>query len=453
MSGLSVAHRVALTALLARCPETALRAVSAAVAPMAGDRASELRMMIADETRDRARRSKVLAPLLPMFRVRRDGVAAMSFPAHVLPRLWRAAREREPELLPRLDDDEPTAMAVADRFCQTAARVVRDQPDLVWPPEDDEAARLNGLADLAACLDLAHLARRGLPSLEVWLKRPDEDQIAELRLLLKDCAEVHIDGAQRVLEILFAHLDDAVLILRIVIQTSLSAGREGFLSESELAGFVDRLIAGVDVRASRIEAFKPGAVPCLVEGVIADLDWCAGVLGELDVTLTLNPQSAWGKSVRDARVAIARRLSVLLRAADKAVDEALPLERVQITGRMTRKQPVMTAPVESPRVDAALSLLKLVGSARGPASTFGCESDRKTLVDDLTGRLADYADEILRTVNDGEAEDEDHALGLVELAARCLDQIDAGDPARTVRRRAAVAGGGQKPAGASSRAA
>ncbi len=453
MSGLSVAHRVALTALLARCPEAALRAVSAAVAPMGGGRAAELRMIIADEARDRTRRAKVLAPLLPMFRARADGIAAMTFPAHVLPRLWRAAREREPDLLFHLDRDEPSTAAVADRFCQSAALAVRDQPDLVWPPGGDETARQKGLADLAACLDLAHLARRGLPSLEVWLKRPDGDQIAELRLLLKDCAGVHLDGAQRVLEILFAHLDDAVLILRIVIQTSLAAGREGFLSESELAGFIDRLIAGVDVRAGKIEAFKPGADLDRVDIVIADLNWCAGVLGELDVTLTLNPQSAWGKSVRDARVTIARRLSGLLRAADKAVDEALPLERVQLAGRMTRKAPRLAAPVEGPSVDAALSLLKLVGSARGPASTYGCESDRKTLVDDLTNRLSDHADQTLRMINDGEAEDETHALGLVELAARCLDHIDAVEPARTVRRRAAVAGAPAKGSEASSRAA
>ena len=453
MAGLSVAHRVALTALLARCPEAALKAVSAAVAPMGGGRAAELRMLIGEETRDRVRRAKVLAPLVPMFRARADGIAAMTFPPHVLPRVWRAASEREPDLLPHLDRDEPSTIAVADRFCQAAASVVRDLPDLVWPPGGDEATRQKGLADLAACLDLAHLARRGLPSLEIWLKRPDGDQIAELRLLLKDCAGVHVDGAQRVLEMLFAHLDDAVLVLRIVTQTSLAAGREGFLSESELAGFVDRLITGVDVRARKIEAFKPGADADHVETVIADLNWCAGVLAELDVTLTLSPQSVWGKSVRDARVTIAKRLSGLLRNADKAVDEALPLERVQIAGRMTRKAPRLSAPVEGPTVDAAIRLLKLVGSVRGPASTFGCEADRKTLVDALTDRLSDHADQTLRMINEGEAEDEAHAICLVELVAVCLDLIDAVEPARTVRRRAAVAGGPLRDGEASSRAA
>lgn len=451
MSGLTVAHKVALAALLERCPDAMLKTVASAVAPLPGGRAAELRMMLADEQRDRVRRQFVMAPLIPMFRDRADGVEALTFPPSVLARLWKAASAREPGLLPRLDGDEPSRM-VADRICLAAAALVRDQPDLIWPGGQDPA-RLAGLEDLAACLDLAHMARRGLPSLEVWLKRPDGDQIAELRLLLKDCAGIRLDGAQRVLEILFAHLDDAVLILRIVTQTSCAVDQEGFLSASELAGFVDRLIAGVDLRAARIAAFKPAADIARVKDVIADLTWCANVLGELDVTLTLNPQSVWGKSVRDGRVAIAGRLSALLRAADKAVDQALPMERVQMAGRMTRKAPQLDAPIDGETVLAARSLLRLVGSVRGPASTFGCEADRKTLVEALTARLTDYADLVLRMINDGEAPDEARALKVMAFAAQCLDLIAATEAARTVRRRAAVAGRPPADGGASSRAA
>lgn len=453
MSGLSVADRAALAAVLERCPETTLRAVIAATASLPGGRAAELRMLLADEARDRLRRDRVIAPLAPMFRPRPDGVEAMTFPAPVLARLWKAAAAREPALLPRLDRSDMDAVAVADRICQAAAAVARDRPDLIWPVGGDAAAREAGLEDLAACLDLAHLARRGLPSLEIWLKRPDGDQIAELRLLLKDCAGVHFDGARRVLEILFAHLDDAVLILRILTQASSVVERETFLCDSELAGFIDRLIDGVDVRAARIAAFRPGDGPVDVQAVIADLGWCAAVLGELDVTLTLNPQSVWGKSVRDGRLAIAGRLGGLLRQADKAVDRALPLTRVQLAGRMTRTAPLLTAPARGVAVEAAGGLLKLVGAVRGPASTFGCEADRRALVEALTARLIAYADEILHLVNEGEAGDEDHALTLVETAAGFLDLIDAREAGRTMRRRAAVAGGPAKGAGASSRAA
>lgn len=453
MAGLSSAHRTALTALLARCPDVALRAVSAAVASTAGSRAAEMRALIGEEIRDRERCEKALKPLVPMFRARADGIVAMTFPSHILPRLWRAASALEPDLIRHLDDDGPASTTVADRLCRAAANALRDQPELIWPPGGDEVARQKGLDDLTACLDLAHLARRGLPSLEIWLRRPDGDQIAELRLLFKDCAGARIDGAPRVLEMLFAHLPDAVLILRIVTLTSLVAGRDGFLSESEMSGFVDRLIGGVDLRAGRIKAFKPGSDLARVDSVIADFNWCAGVLGELDVTLSFDPRSAWGKSVRDARATIAGRMSSLLREADKAVTRALPMERVQFGGRMAREMPRLSAPVEGPAVEAALSLLRLVGSACGPASVFGCEADRKTLVVALGDRLLDYADQALRMIHEGPVEDETHAFGLIELVALCLDRIEAEEAAHTVRRRAAVARVPVKEPGASSQAA
>lgn len=453
MSGLSVAHRVALAALIEQAPDDMLVKLSSVAAALSGPRALELAGMLADEIRDRARRRYVMAPLLPMFRPRADGLAAVDFPALVLPRLWKAGAAREPALLPRLDQDGPVAVAVADRICLAAAAAVRDRPELIWPASLAPERRERGLVDLAACLDLAHLARRGLPSLEVWLKRPDGDQVAELRLLLKDCADVHLDGAQRVLEMLFAHLEDAVLILRILTQSSCSSGQETFLSASELSGFVERLIAGVDLRVARIGAFQPGSDLAAVEPVIEDLTWCANVLGELDVTLTLNPLSVWGKSVRDARVSISAQLSAFLRAADRAIDKALPLERIQISGRMTRQAPQLTAPVQGETVQAARNLLKLVGAVRGPASTFGAEFDRKRLVDSLTARLSDYAEQALLLVNDGEAPDPVNALRLVELAARYLDLIDARPVARTVRRRAAVAGEARNGSKPSSRAA
>ena len=453
MSGLSVAHRAAMAALIERAPDDMLAKLSSVIAALPGPKALELKDMLADETADRVRRRIVMAPLLPMFRPRADGVEAMTFPAAVLPRVWKVAASREPSLLPRLDREGADAIAVSDRICLAAAAAVRDRAELVWPADEAPGRREGGLDDLAACLDLAHLARRALPSLEVWLKRPDADQIAELRLLLKDCAGVHHDGTQRVLEMLFAHLDDAVLVLRIIAQSSCSSGNEGFLSASELAGFVERLIAGVEARVTRIAAFRPGSDLATVDPVIEDLTWCANVLSELDVTLTLNPLSVWGKSVRDGRVSIAGQLSALLRAADRAVDKALPLERVQIVGRMTRKAPMLEAPVQGETVQAARNLLKLVGAVRGPASTFGAESDRKKLVDSLIQRLTDYADQALLAVNDGEAPDEVNALRLVELAARYLDLIDARDAARTVRRRAAVAGAGKTGSKPSSRAA
>ena len=86
MSGLSAAHRAALAALIEQAADDMLVKLSSVAVALPGARALELADMLADETCDRARRRLVMAPLLPMFRPRADGVEAMTFPAAVLPR-------------------------------------------------------------------------------------------------------------------------------------------------------------------------------------------------------------------------------------------------------------------------------------------------------------------------------------------------------------------------------
>lgn len=439
MAELSVAHRAVVAQLIDHCQDALLAKLADVVAASPGEKARAIAEMMRHAQVDRLRRAVVLGPLLPLFMPRPDGIEAVHFPAKVLARLWPLAASREPDLLPSLDDED-TATVVANRIGLAAAAAVRDQPDLVWPVDLTPESRARGLEELAGCLDLLHLARRGLPSLEAWIGRPDGDQQAELRLLVRDAAAIAPDGAGRIVEILMAHLADAALILRIVTQTSGLAGRESFLSGSEMAGFVDRLIAGVNRRVERVAAFRPAAGLDKVDALTADVMWCAGVVTELDVTLSLQPESPWGRSVRDARVRVAGQLVNLLKISEKAIDVALPMTRVQLAGRMTRMVPKLDAPVDGDAMTSVDVLLRLVGALRGAASVFGCESDRRKLVERVLDRLTTYADEALELVNGGEAPDEIHALQLIEKAADLLVRLDATDAARTVRRRAAVAG-------------
>lgn len=439
MAELSVAHRAVVAQLIDHCQDTLLAKLADVVAASPGDKARAIAGMMRHAQIDRRRRTVVLGPLLPLFAPRPDGIEAVHFPAKVLARLWPLASSREPDLLPSLDDED-TATVVANRIGLAAAAAVRDQPDLVWPADLAPESRAKGLEELAGCLDLLHLARRGVPALEAWIGRPDGDQQAELRLLVRDAAAIAPDGAGRIVEILMAHLADAALVLRIVTQTSGLAGRESFLSGSEMAGFVDRLIAGVNRRVERVAAFRPAAGLDKVDALTADVTWCAGVVTELDVTLSLQPESPWGRSVRDARVRVAGQLVNLLKISEKAIDVALPMTRVQLAGRMTRMVPKLDAPADGEAMTAVDVLLRLVGALRGAASVFGCESDRRKLVERVLDRLTTYADEALELVNGGEAPDEIHALKLIEKAADLLVWLDATDAARTVRRRAAVAG-------------
>lgn len=435
MAGLTEPQRAALTAVIDRAPDALLAKLAPVAAAMGGERAAQLSEMLAQLRVERRRRAIAFGPILPMFRPRADGVDAVTFPPGALSRVWGAAAAREPGLAELVDSKDPQALQAADHLCQTAAGLVRTTPALVQLDGDAEKAE-----QLAAALDLTPVLRRALPTLQAWIRRPDENQIAELRLLLRDCAEVHVDGARNGFEILFAHLGDAVLILRILVKVSSEAARERFLAETEMAVFVDRITAAIHARVERVLAFQPRHGVDGVDQVIADLTWCATALTELDLTLELDRNGIWGGSVRAARQGLSRHISDLLSAADKAVSKAFPSERVRVAGQMMRRIPKLDAPLDSEDATSASSLLRLVGSLRRPAAALGAEAARAALVDALTARLLDWADEGLNLINDGDAQDEAHALRLVEQAAAGLDMLAANQAARTVRRRVAVAG-------------
>ncbi|MBD3835795.1 hypothetical protein [Brevundimonas sp.] len=452
MGALSETQRSVLTDLIRRCGDAVLDGLRDGfpVEGSADDRTAELARMIQDEWRDRRRRDTALAPLAPMFAARQDGVAGLTFPPSARDRAWRVAAEREADLLPLLDGAGPTEgdwTTVADRLCAACAAAVRDRHGQVWPDAPREARE-----ELAGCFDLGPLARRALPRLPAWLERPDDEQAAGLRLLIQDANAVGEHGGRRMVDILFAHVADAERMLRVVTRTSRSAGNELVLGHSEMAVFIDRLLTSVTERVARLGVLGSSPGEAQAQAAVADAEWCAAVLSELDLTLQLRPDSPWGKTTRMARVKLSGQLSGLMRSAGAAAHAALPMKRQTIAGRMTRMAPWLEAPTEGEPIEAAAALLGLVTALRGPAVVFGSESDRQRLNAELTDYLTIWANEALDCIADGEAPDVDRALRLVGIAARYLTSIEALEAARTVRRRAATAETARATAGAASRA-
>jgi hypothetical protein len=448
MAELSVAHRAVLAQMLERVPDHVLTTLSKSVGQMPGERARALSQMLADETTDRQRRAVAFAPLLPMFQQRADGVDSLTFPSSVLPRLWKASAATEPDLLIELDsirfrEDDTKVVVVSNRLCLAAARVIRDRPEIVWPPAGwDQAAREQSLHELAACFDLAVLARRGIKALPALILRPTEDQLAELRLLIRDGADIAPDGGRRLVEILFAHLDEAAQVLRLVIHSSRIARREGVLSDSEMAVFVDRLIAEVEARVKRIAAFKPGRAGAILESDLkTDIAWCGGTLAELDRTFQLDPDGNWGKSAREARIRINRTLSATLNSTEKALEKVMPVRRVQTMGRMTREVAALDIPISPEAVERVRAIMTIVGGIRTSARVFGCETIRYQLVEAVIERIIIYVDLVVEVVTAGAAPDRRAALNLIETLAGFLTLIEATDAAKTARRRAAAANG------------
>lgn len=436
MADMSVAKQNAIKQLVEGAPESVLRMLASAFRNVGGPGATLVRESVEAETADRKVRSAVFAPLLPLFSPRTDGVAALTFPGSVLGRLWRETSMRRPELAAQAAaavaaaryDDPPAP--VYDRLCREAAVIVREAPKAICPDRAEE---------LAGCLDLAPLARGATESLRQWTGRPTEDAATALRLLLKDATAIADDGTPRILEILLAHLPDAGMVLRL-IALARGGADERLLAGSELAGFGERLLDTLDRRMERVAAFRVSKGPDAALDVAADLAWCAGLIEEFNLTLELDEHALWGRRVIHAREHLNKQMAALLRPCERLVEQALPLERVRIAGSMTRAEPMLTAPTDGPAVTEALAALTLFKAVHKTAQAIGCGGLRAELVEVLTTRILNYADEVIATLNTGETPDEANARALVELAAVFLGLAGSDETARTVRRRVAVAG-------------
>jgi hypothetical protein len=447
MAELSVAHRAALAQMIETAPDRVLDRLAQAVGAMPGERARQLQTMLTEAGRDRARRDRGLAALTPLFRPRPDQVKSLSFPPEVLHRLWKPLATGQADLLPHLDNsadfhvDSVRISSVTTRLCAAAAAIVRDQPEAIWPLSlggaADGLSREEGIDLLAQVCDLGGLIHRAVPSLPKWTGRPDGDQIAELRLVLRDADAISPEGTRLLLEAFFAHIDTAPRILRLVVHVSPLGGRDSFLIGSELAPFVVRLIEAAETRLGRITAFQPGDP---LDSLRADLDWIAGLLTEVEATVQIDSGSDWGQRLRQIRLGVSGALGRSLGGVVRRVEQALPMQLIKVPGQGRRERPDLGAAVDARAVAEAQVGLDLARTVRPLASTFGCDGQRQALVAEVIQHLTQYADHALEEINAGAVSDAARAGAWVVLTAGFLERIEAAPEGRSVRRRVAAAG-------------
>ncbi|MFC0633423.1 hypothetical protein [Brevundimonas balnearis] len=429
MSALPAAKAAAVVQLVESVPDAALTRLAAAVSLMPGEQAVELGRMIARESRDRELRAIAFSPVAALFTPRTDGFPATAYPRPVMARLWKLASVPEPGLAQKLDAigvEDAVVDRIGDQFLRAAARALRETPDKAWPAADPTQRDR-----LALLFELGQLMRKAAPRLRAWTARPDEDQVAELRVLFREAAAMAPDGAERFVELIFAHVADAPLILRIVTLSAEAASNSDVLSNSELAPFVDGLLEATEQRVARIEAFVTNPTRDRVLEVAAAVDWCGDVLREMGLTVKPQPDSRWGKAVQAMRARVERQALAALKAGGRAVEAGFPLARARGAHKSAPLEPDLGAPPDAPAIEQALSLLGMIERARMTLAEFGCESPRQATMKDATKHLADFAEKALTQVRGAGTDGE----RLIRRAAEVLSGVGEKELAKAIVRR------------------
>jgi hypothetical protein len=431
----------AVRTLIETAPDAALSSLRTALGPVQVGPMAAIRELVEGEQLNRAFRSEVFQPLLPLFGPR-PPFAGPSFAPGALGALWRALQAQRPELI-------KAAVAAradwrpGDGAPETYDDVLRGAAELLRAgavPEIDAAAG----AAIAAAIDLGPLARGLLDRLPDWMGKATDERIAALKLAFRDATALAEDATPRLLEIVLAHLPEPWLILRLIAVLTDRAG-DRYLSSSELAPFGQRLLADVEARIDRVRNFDAQGGGEGALAVARDVVAACSCMAEMEHSVDLSRDGPWGSRVMAARKSLAANVESRLRETDALVAQALPLATVRIAGRMTRPAPKLTADPDARLVERARALLVLVHESRATAAVGGYGALRNQVAEKVTERLNVYADELLHLLNAGEAADEARAQAYLALAAEFLGYVADPQAAQIVRRRAAVAGAASHP--------
>ena len=322
MPGLSDAQLGSVKLLIQTAPDAAIQDLETTLSS-GSERHETMRMiqqMVMSEAADRRGRNAVFSPLIPLCGPKRETLRCLRFPGSTLGHLWRGLKEADPSGVQAAIaaagdyDTDGSVVARLDDLCGQAAHGLRGESN---PGFQTASAALNnampeGAELFAAYLDLTPVARASLSRMHEWLGRLNDERIAAARLAFRDATAVAEDAGPRLLEILYAHLEEPWTILRLVSAVMHRPG-DSYVANSELASFGNRLLDDIDDRLAVVTAFNPdGGVEA---GALAGraVRIAALEIQEFDDSVDLSREGPWGmrlnRQKRALGAAVLRRLA------------------------------------------------------------------------------------------------------------------------------------------------
>jgi hypothetical protein len=429
--------------LVKTLPQTSLRSLELALGLTKDEALVEVRNLVSLELEFRHVKEAVFAPFHPLFEPRHDGLEGVQFPPWLLDNIWAALEVREPELymqsryaLRGLRSEDPTPV-VFFRLVTAAAQICRDHPDEILPAKPD-ASDGEAVTEFAKYLDLHRISRAMLHRLPDFLGRIDADRATALRLMFKDACANDAEGGYRLMEILFASLEEGAQIVKFVATVSDRAG-ERFLAASELAVFGERILAVAEERLRDLKAYMGGrGKVCEDLGVAGQkVTACLAVIHSFENYIELQREGPWGKRLAAGHKLIAELVEGQLKGAERVLEDALPLKSERVYGRVRKETPHLERPPKPEAVARAVQTLAFVKTVRNVAHAGGFSSLHTKTAQTLESAMDSYFEELLSIANGDEPADPDVVMGFFELVTDLMQALCGEEKAVVARRRVA----------------
>ena len=448
MGHLSESRLATVRALLTSAPDYAVRDLETTLAS-GSDRHDVMRMihaMVAAEALDRRARNATFGPITPLCSSARKRLGGVAFPSTALAGVWRGLKidgGRSVDLALAGADSrsfDPPADEVYDQLCAAAAAGLRARANEGYAAAAAalEKGSGEGVEAFAAYLDVIPVARSALNHMHDWLGRLNDERIASARLTYRDAVAIAEDSGPRLLEILYAHLDEPWAILRLV-SAVMQRPDDRFVASSELAMFGDRLLEDIDAQLKQVSAFDSdrGREGGDIAGAAVRI--AAQEIQEFDESLDLSPDGPWGARLTRQRKALVHAVEGRLRSVEAEVAAALPVKSAGFHRKGLRGHPRLTTDPDARQVQRALAFLSLLKEVRPAAERLGFGALWAKTFEQVQMRLDTYIEDLLETLRAGEGDNLERVRPFLEIAAELMGVLSDERAAQLVRRRVAAA--------------
>jgi hypothetical protein len=406
-----------------------------------------IQQMVLAEASDRRARNAVFSPLAILCGPKRDTLRCLRFPGAALSHVWRALKEESPSAVEAAYaatheyDPDGEAVALYDDLCAMAAAGLRARSNAGYQAAAAalDAAMPSGAETFALYLDIAPVARSTLSRMSEWLGRLNEQRAAAARVAFNDATAVAEDAGPRLLEILYAHLEEPWAVLRLVSAVMHRPG-DSYVANSELATFGERLLDDVDDRLAVISAFNAdgGIDAGMMVGRAVRI--AALEIQEFDESVDLSRNGPWGERLTRQKRALSAAMESRLKSAESDVAAALPLQSTGWKQRGTRGHPKLTGDPDTRLVNRARAVLTLMHEVRGSAEKLGFGALWSRVADALHIRLDAYIEDLLEKLRSTEEDENlERVRVFLDIAAEFMGLATDDKAAQIVRRRVAAA--------------
>jgi hypothetical protein len=432
-----------LKGLVRTLPQAALRSLEMALGLTNDAKMVEVRDLITVEMEFRQVREAVFAPYMPLFRSRDDGLAGVTFAPWIVNALWSALEKNESDLHAQaqfafrsLRPEDPTPV-VFFRLVTAAAHICHAAPETILPPDADAEA-CAAVAEFGHYLDLHRLARQVLARLDDFMGRIDADKAAALRVLFSDASDLDIQGGTRLLEIIFANLDDGSQIIKFVAIVS-DRPNDRFLAMSELADFGTRILDRIETDLTGLKAFMSGrGQGCDDPGAAGDrVAQCLGQLQAFGHYVELTRGGPWGNRVSEAQKTIAGLVEHQFKSAEKALEGVMPMRVERVYGRVKKEVPDYARAPSEEILTRAHGVLVFIRKVRPIAMSGGFASLHARTAEACELTLDAYFTELLALANGEEPFDAEQLLGGFERITDLMEALCGEEKGQLARRRVA----------------